>query len=244
MSLLSKHMSPDMTFGLKSKPAKIKSSCSTQPFANELREANPQALIYPWVESVRDEEGILIENPTNIPTLFPLLKKFVHKLFLRTTGGAYHVQVLMGTEQDLATIMETIRWWLKSTEQGMWRTDLQMAEDSLCARWLLFSAEEYNTEALSHKIWNLTGVLVALRFQVIDDGTKKDGKARGTPVKALHIEIDWVHQMVTWSHIEFLYSLKATVFPLGFKMRLVQDHRLLTNTQAKAKAACLKAHQA
>jgi len=50
----------------------------------------------------------------------------------------------MGMEQDLAMIMETIGWWLKSTEQGMWCTNLQMAKDSLCASWLLFSADEYD----------------------------------------------------------------------------------------------------
>jgi len=54
----------------------------------------------------------------------PLLKKFVHILFLRTTSGVYHVQVLLRTEQDLSMIMKTIGWWLKSMEQGMWRTDL------------------------------------------------------------------------------------------------------------------------
>jgi len=70
----------------------------------------------------------------------------------------------MGMEEDLVTIMETIGWWLKSTEQGMWWTDLQMVEDSLCTGWLLFSAEEYDREALSREIWNLTGVLVALCF--------------------------------------------------------------------------------
>jgi len=139
----------------------------------KLREADPQALIYPWAESIHDEEGILIKNPTNIPTSLPLLKKFVHKLFLQTTRGAYHVQVLMGTEQDLATIMETIGWWLKLMEQGMWCTNLQMAKDSLCARWLLFSADEYDREALSQEIWNLTGVLVALHFQAIDDRQKR-----------------------------------------------------------------------
>jgi len=33
------------------------------------------------------------------------------------------------------------------------------------------------------------------------------------------------------------------VFPLGIKMRFVHDYRLLTNSQAKAKADCLHAHQ-
>jgi len=128
----------------------------------KLREADPQALIYPWTSRVCDKEGLLIENPTDIPTSLPLLKKFVRKLFLCTTGGAYHIQVLLGTTINLAKIMETIRWWCKSTEQGMWHTDLQSAEETLCARWLLFSAKEYNHEALSREIWNLTGVNIAL----------------------------------------------------------------------------------
>jgi len=47
------------------------------------------------------------------------LNKFVHKLFLHTTGRDYHVQVLMGSEEDLETIIQTIRWWLKSTSKGI-----------------------------------------------------------------------------------------------------------------------------
>jgi len=127
----------------------------------KLRKADNAVIIYPWAEQVRDEEGILIENPMDIPTALPLLKKFVHKLFLQTTGGAYHVPSLLGTKNDLETIMETIGWWLKSTEQGMWRTNLKMAEESMCTRWLLFSADEYDHEALSREIWNLAGVHVA-----------------------------------------------------------------------------------
>jgi len=193
------------------------------------------------VERVYDKEGILIENPMDIPMALPLLKKFIHKLFLCTTGGVYHVQVLVGTEQDLAMIMETIGWWLKSTEQGMWRTNLQTAEESMCAGWLLFLADKYDR---SREIWNLAGVHVALRYRAINDGAKKEGKTKSAPVKALHIEIDRIHQTVTRSWIEYLYSSKATVFPLGFNMRLVRDHRLLANTQAKEKAASLQAHRA
>jgi len=210
----------------------------------KLREADNQVIIYPWAERVRDEEGLFIENPTDIPMALPFLKKFMHKLFLRMTGGAYHIQVLLGTKQDLETIMETIGWWLKSTEQGMWRTNLQTVEESMCASWLLFSADEYDHEALSREIWNVAGVHVALRYHTIDDGAKRDGKTKSTLVKALHIEIDRTHQTVTRSQIKNLYSSKATVFPLGFKMQLVRDHRLLTNTQAKEKAASLRAHQA
>jgi len=38
--------------------------------------------------------------------------------------------------------------------------------------------------------------------------------------------------------------LESYSFSLGFKMRLICNHQLLTNTQAKAKATSLKAHQA
>jgi len=85
-----------------------------------------------------------IENPTDIPLNLPLLKKFVHKLFLHTTGGDYHVQVLMGSEEEFPTIIQTIGWWLKSTSQGMWITDLQSAEETTCTGWLLFSAGDYD----------------------------------------------------------------------------------------------------
>jgi len=53
---------------------------------------------------------------------------------------------------------------------------------------------EYDREALCTEIWNLTGMQTALHFQAIDDDSKKDPKNKTTPVKVLHIEIDWVHQ--------------------------------------------------
>jgi len=106
-------------------------------------------------------------------------------------------------------------------EQGMWCTNLQSAEETLCAGWLLFSAKEYDQEVLCQEIWSLTGVIIALQFWAIDDRTKKDTKNKATPIKALHVEIDRVHQTMTRSQIEYLYSSKASIFPLGFKMQLV-----------------------
>jgi len=129
----------------------------------------------------------------------------------------------------------------------MWITDLQVAEDTICAGWLLFSMGDYNREALTQEIWNFTSVQVALRFQAIDDRKRVD-KSKTTEskesvpktvIKALHIDVDKVHQGVNRNRIEHLYSSTATVFPLGIKMRFVHDYRLLTNSQAKAKAKCL-----
>ncbi len=209
----------------------------------KVKEADHQAAIYPWRGQDRDEEALMVENPTDIPMALPLLKKFINKLFLRTVGGNYYVQVLLGTDVDLDTVMQTIRWWLKSTEQGMWKAPLQFAENTVCVRWLLYSADEYKREALCRDIWQLTGIQVALCFWVIDDGKKRDSndKTKRVPVKALHIEIDQVQQMTV--QIEHLFSSKATVFPLGIKMQLVHDYCILTNAQVKAKADSLCSHQ-
>jgi len=139
----------------------------------KVREADGSIILYPWAAVDRNEDpSPLIENSTDIPNSLPLLRKFVHKLFLRTSGGDYHMQVLMGSQEEIATIMQTIGWWLKSTSQGMWLTDLQSAKDSICVGWLLFLAGDYDCDALTQEIWIFTGVQVAVRFHAIDDGKK------------------------------------------------------------------------
>jgi len=130
----------------------------------KVKEADQQAAIYPWRGKDRDEEALLVENPTDIPTSLPLLKKFVNKLFLRTMGGNYYIQVLLGTDVDLDMVMQTIGWWLKSTKQGMWKAPLQFAKNTVCVRWLLYSADKYNCKALCRDIWQLTGIQVALCY--------------------------------------------------------------------------------
>jgi len=91
----------------------------------------------------------------------------------------------------------------------MWKCPLQAAEESICLGWLLYSADEYDKDALCHKIWQFTGVIVSVQFCAIDDGTprtyenkKPEDKPAATtpttapttpqvePIKALHIEIN------------------------------------------------------
>jgi len=62
--------------------------------------------------------------------------------------------------------MQTIGWWLKSMEQGMWKVPLQFAENTVCIGWLLYSAEEYDREPLCRDIWDLTGMQIALFVSV------------------------------------------------------------------------------
>jgi len=78
----------------------------------------------------------------------------------------------MGSEEEFPMIIQTIGWWLKSTSQGMWVTDLQSAEETTCAGWLLFSMGDYDREALCKEIWDFTGVQVVVRFRAIEDGKK------------------------------------------------------------------------
>jgi len=57
-------------------------------------------------------------------------------------------------------------------------------------------------------------------------------------VKVLHIKVYKANPTPSRNRIKQLY-LSATVFSLGIKMQLVRELRLLTNADAKAKAASL-----
>jgi len=70
---------------------------------------------------------------------------------------------------------------------------------------------------------------------------RRTPRTKNTLVKAVHIKIERVHQTTTRSCIKHLYMTKAMVFPLGFKMQLVQ---LSAKIQPKAKASNLHSNQA
>jgi len=153
----------------------------------------------------------------------------------------------------------THRWWwdwwncknngkyllvFQFMEQGMWVSPLQMVEDTTCFGWLLYSANEYDWEELCKEIWYFVVVNVALRFREVDNGVPhKDGSTRTPRPKALHIEINKGDPTWCCHALEKLYSSLAATFPLRIKMQLVRDHKLLTNTKAKAKAMSLQANQ-
>ncbi len=125
--------------------------------------ADNQAIIYPW--KYEDSEEEILENPMDIPNTLIPLKKYFNKLFPHTSGGNYHIQVILGTDEEMDIIMQTIGWWLKSMAQGMWWTGLQLAEETMNAGWLLFSADKYNCKALVLAIWEFIGVQVTITTQ-------------------------------------------------------------------------------
>jgi len=147
-----------------------------------------------------------------------------------------HPQVFFGFMEPPDKIMENIGWWLCSMEQGMWKARLQQAKETTGLGWLLFSADEFDKEALKVRIWEITGVHIALCYQAIDDGIIKRDANNQKRVKAIHIEVGKFSLTMSQNRLKRLYSLAATTFPLGIKMRLVCELWLLTNADAKAKA--------
>ena len=126
----------------------------------------------------------------------------------------------------------------------MWVSPLQRAKDTTCLGWLLYSANEYDYKELCKEIGAFIGVQVALHIGEVDNGIHcKEGTTCTLGPKALHIEIDKGKLPSCHHLLENLYSSLVTMFPLDIKMHLVRDHKLLTNTKAKAKEASLRANQ-
>jgi len=206
----------------------------------KIKEIDKNAIIYPWTLEDQKNKEKCLEKPSDIPFLLSNMKKYFHKLYIHAKGETYYPQVMVGLMELPTKFMEKISWWLQFMEQGMWVSPLQLAEDNTCLGWLLYSADEYDQEALCNEIWAFVGVKVALQFREIDDSVPCKDRSPRTPCpKALHIEIDKGDPASCWQALEKLYSSSANMFPLGIKMRLVWDHKLLTNMKAKAKAASL-----
>jgi len=116
--------------------------------------------------------------------------------------GQVYPQVFFGFMELPDKIMENIRWWLWSTEQGMWKAQLQQAEETTGLEWLIFLADEFDKEVLKVQIWETTRVQVALRYRAIDDGAIKWDANNKTRVKAQHIEVDKANPASSCNRLE------------------------------------------
>jgi len=205
----------------------------------KLQGVDKHVIIYPWSEADRRQRMPPITKLEEFPMMLSTLRVYAHRLYVRPDGGTCYPQIFFGFMDKPSAIMENIGWWFKSTDQGMWPMTLQNAEDTICLGWLLYSANEFDREALCREIWQFTGVSVSLRFREIDDG---NGRLENREIiKALHIDLNKSDPQEYKCRLEALYSSSAKTFPLGIKMRLVRDFKLLTNINAKEKARSLRA---
>jgi len=208
----------------------------------KIQSVDKHAILYPWSAEDRKQRLPVITKPGDFPSLVSNIRSYAHHLFIRPGGGTYYPKFFVGLMEPPASIMANIGWWFKSTDQGMWQMDLQDAEETVCLGWLLYSADEFDRAALCREIWQFSGVSVALRFRDIDNGVAKD-TANRTIVKALHLDINKADPPDSKKRIELMYASSVVNFPLGIKMRLVRDLKLLTNPKAKDKALSLRITQ-
>jgi len=110
---------------------------------------------------------------------------------------------------------------------------LQDAIDIVCIGCLLYLAEKFECEALCHEIHQITGVDVALTYQVIDGGFSDDSQHLQNCPKALHLELNSKDLNSSQLTIEKFYSSVSNAFPLGIRMHLVPAYQWLTNGHAQ-----------
>jgi len=126
------------------------------------------------MDSSQQEAGTtVIEDPDKLPTSFSSLKNYSPKAWIRLKGGTLYPKILVGMETDPAPVVEDISWWLQSTKQGMWPSQLQEAEETTYLGWLLFSTDELDKKVLCKETWQMTGDQVALQYHAIDNGVPK-----------------------------------------------------------------------
>jgi len=150
----------------------------------------------------------------------------------------------MGSLASPTQLVAAMGPWLCTTKQGLWLRQIPLAEQTLCIGWLLFSAPEYDLDDIRRTIKQATGVEVALRFRIINDGLPRHTIRTGPRIKAIHMEVEKETSSNKCKSIANLYSSTAQIFPLGIKMRLVPEINSLTNPDAHAQAVQLQALQA
>jgi len=201
---------------------------------NKILMVNSKAVIYPWGEVDRQMGTTAIEDPDELPTSFLSIKKYTPKAWAWLKGGTVYPKILVGLEMAPTTVVEDISWWLQYTKQGMWPSQLQVAEETTCLGWLLFSTDKLDKEALQKEIWQIMGVQVALRYWAIDNrvpksksaANNKESKEKVTkalatsPVKALHLEINVLEPYMSHCRVETIFSSTAEVFPHDIKLWL------------------------
>jgi len=89
-----------------------------------------------------------------------------------------------------------------------------------------------------------TGEEVALWYQIINDGQPIRTHRRAPRVRAIHIDVEKTASKETCKRIAGVYSPQATTFPLGIKMRIVEEITTESSPTFRTNAINLQSWQA
>jgi len=207
----------------------------------KIQEVDRHAIVYPWLDTDRQNREPAIDNPKAILTLLSNTKICLQDANLPAwqTNISTNLFWIHGT-----TRQDHGEHWMvvKIYRTGHVESTAPAGRRNHRTQMVTFLADKFDKEALKSQIWETTGV-IALRYRAIDNRVTKRDTANTKRVKELHIEVDKADPASSRNRIECLYSLAATVFPLGIKMWMVRELHLLTKADAKVKAASLQTTQ-
>jgi len=119
-------------------------------------------VIYPWEEKDQQQQIPAITKLEELPGMLSNLHIYTNKVYIHQDGSTCHPHIFFGFLETPSKIFANIGWWLKAMDQGMWEIPHQSAEESICLGWLLYLVDKYDKDALCHKIWQFTGVMVSV----------------------------------------------------------------------------------
>ena len=135
--------------------------------------------------------------------------------------------IFMGTSKPLNEIMEHTGDWFKRKKHGIYLKHVQAEQQSIIG-WLLYSVQTMEFARLQQSLEDRLGFPVHARWQVINTGHNKDLK-QDDLIRAVHLRVDRDLQDEAQDALEQIYSSKATVFPLDYKMRLIPPKDMMQN---------------
>lgn len=145
---------------------------------------------------------------------------------------------------DMKELRESIDWYFK--QKGMRIFDKSIQAESIDQMgWLLYSNGKMDLVALKDAIDACLSVTIGLRYKYINTASYEPDRNARKKWMAVHIEADSKEAKKVERGLKKLYGTASTAFPLGIRMRLVSEYRLVKgNPTNSAKHTRLRIRQA
>ena len=124
------------------------------------------------------------------------LLQFFPRAYPRPIGGFVYTTVRLGFTEPYLTVKDSMGWWLKQYNYGLYPCALQAASTTVLG-WFLYSVRAIDLQVLSAAISENILIKVGLRWRAIAQtppGTKKALQKPGDPIPepvwAIHIEVE------------------------------------------------------